>query len=268
MTSWVRLRPHQSPELFAFELDRLRAVLRARQDGTLWRPDGWPVLNEMDRRLIRLARGERPAPYYDGLTWVLDLLPQAPLMAIDVITAYLWAYGQALPDLRVYGLDDARSLIRARYIDVGDDAVSRIELLGSLTDREFEYFCAVLWNDCGYDVVVTPGSKDGGKDLVCRSTTDAGDIVYVECRSGSSPSDVTQLDRLGGVISRAGVPRGIIVALSGFTAVGQRSAVVEATMDDRLHLVSGTELIRLANAHLGHDWPTLPPRGSRPELGW
>jgi restriction system protein len=62
------------------------------------------------RRLLELD-GEEPT--WQGLSWVLDLLPHAPLLAIEAIDAYLVAQAVFMPDGRISGLGDAQAVIRA-----------------------------------------------------------------------------------------------------------------------------------------------------------
>jgi hypothetical protein len=45
-------------------------------------------LSEHDRRLLRYARSQGKYPVWEGLGWILDLLPQHPRMALNVIDAF------------------------------------------------------------------------------------------------------------------------------------------------------------------------------------
>jgi len=52
--------------------------------------------------------------------------------------------------------------------------------LYNLTPSEFEDWCSFLLRRLGYrNVIVTPSTSDGGKDIVCQKD---GEIYYVECK--------------------------------------------------------------------------------------
>lgn len=89
---------------------------------------GW--ITEPDRRaLMRKSGKSNVPPTWEGLTWVLDLLPHMPKRAIDVIDGYLEAYAWTLPDIWLTGLTDASDLIEARYITGNNDLDVRMTLL-------------------------------------------------------------------------------------------------------------------------------------------
>src|SRR5690606_14637055 len=56
-----------------------------------------PELREYERRLILAAKTKGQVQPWEGLTWVLDLLPHHPRQAIDVIDAYFTAHCGWLP---------------------------------------------------------------------------------------------------------------------------------------------------------------------------
>lgn len=49
-------------------------------------------LGEHDRRLLLYAHSRGEYPVWEGLGWVIDLLPQCPRMALNVIDAFFHAY--------------------------------------------------------------------------------------------------------------------------------------------------------------------------------
>src|SRR5262249_39598166 len=49
---------------------------------------------------------EGPPPPWEGVTWILDLLPNNPRAAIHTLEAYFEAHGLLLPDGRINGLFD------------------------------------------------------------------------------------------------------------------------------------------------------------------
>ena len=57
--------------------------------------------------------------------------------------------------------------------------VHSLDSLASLTDREFELLMGGLYRTQGYNVRVTPQSRDGGKDLVVERE---GQLLFVEVK--------------------------------------------------------------------------------------
>jgi restriction system protein len=186
---------------------------------------------------------------------VLDLLPHAPRDALNVIDAYVHAHLFVLPDLRMTGLSDARSIIRARYI--GHEASSfdnQIQLILSLHWRGFEYLVSQLYSEQGYKTTVTPRSKDRGKDIIAERHGPNREVVFIQCKNWRGRVDVDAVSALLGRVETERATRGVIVATSGFTR-GPASATEFAERDTRMGLISGRELVPMLNEHLGRDWP-------------
>ena len=78
------------------------------------------ALTEFTRRLFGAALTKGRIQPWEGVTWVLDLLPEAPRKALHVIDAYLDVHAGLMPDGRLMGMSDARAIIRAKYTLVGD----------------------------------------------------------------------------------------------------------------------------------------------------
>lgn len=87
--------------------------------------------------------------------------------------------------------------------------------------RDFERISAIVAEDRGFDVQLTRGSKDGGKDLVLRCRDDGGQArsIYVEVKHWSSGKKVgpQELEKLFTVIARDHVDGGLLISTSGFT---------------------------------------------------
>ncbi|WP_344914358.1 restriction endonuclease [Streptosporangium oxazolinicum] len=87
--------------------------------------------------------------------------------------------------------------------------------------RDFERISAIVAEDLGFDVQLTRGSKDGGKDLVLRCRDDRGQArsIYVEVKHWSSGKKVgpQELEKLFMVIARDHVDGGLLISTSGFT---------------------------------------------------
>ncbi len=213
-----------------------------------------PTFTEYERRLILTATKKSSLPTWEGLTWILDLLPHAPTDAVNAVSAYISANYAVLPDMRLNALFDALSVIRARYIGYsGATFAGQIELLLSLNSRDFEFLVSALYRRLGYDTVVTPPAKDYGKDVVA-SRSEPPEVLYVQCKNWRGRVPV---EDAAGLICRVEVDRvtrGVLVGTSGFTQ-GQASATELAAGEARLELIDGTRLVQMLNTNLGRDWP-------------
>ena len=82
----------------------------------------------------------------------------------------------------------------------------------SLTPRQFEQVVAELLEKQGYDVELTPPSKDGGKDIYVAKKTSLGRFLYlVECKKygRGRPVGVELIRQLYGVVEQERVNAGI-----------------------------------------------------------
>jgi restriction system protein len=66
---------------------------------------------EYYRRLALFFTGQSEIPPWEGITWVLDLLPHFPKEALEGLNAYFLAHAQSLPDGRLSSLADAAALM-------------------------------------------------------------------------------------------------------------------------------------------------------------
>jgi len=219
-----------------------RRLLRSwRQDGIL---GDLLLCLEFPRRLVNPSRDT-----WEGNTWVLDLLPTYPQMAIDVINAYVTAHVQFLPDGRWDGLIDAVKIIRARYMDF----VHPREILLSLSPRDFEYLVALLFQSMGYEVALTKKSRDGGYDVSAhRRQPGEAELLLVECKRQVGNVGVQEVRAVYGVVDGQNATRGILITTAAFTKPAMRFA----RSTNRLELLDYAALNQLLNKWLGHDWPT------------
>ena len=213
-----------------------------------------PQFSDYQRRVVLAAVGKSSEPTWPGLTWVLDLLPGYPDRALAVVTAFLFAHFAVLPDWRITGLSDAAAIIRSRYIFGETDAHRSI--LKTIDWRDFEFLVAALYEAKGYGVEVTPGQKDGGRDVIARRTGADAEIVYVACSRGTSKKDADAVAALNGRLDTGeGASRGILVNIAGFTEQGPGTAAEVAKEMPRVTLLGGDRLGSQLNEHLGTDWP-------------
>lgn len=88
-------------------------------------------------------------------------------------------------------------------------------ILKSNSSRGFEEFVAEIFRRRGYSVYVTPETRDGGKDVVCRK---AGEKLNVECKMFAGDAKVGRpiIQNLAGVCAIDG-GKGVLVTTGGFT---------------------------------------------------
>lgn len=185
---------------------------------------------------------------WEGITWVLDLLPSNPAKAIEVLEAYYIAHCQYLPDGRADGLFDAMSVIRKHYFQAENDR----EALSSLTPTEFEFLIAALYKRMGYAVQVTRASKDGGVDILAnKDASGSRATIFIQCKHYSKNVRVQALRELTGLVLKHHANKGVLIASFDFT----KGAKNEASATSTIELIGFTQLNILLNQHLGADWP-------------
>lgn len=213
-----------------------------------------PQFSQYHRRAILAAAGESSEPTWPGLTWVLDLLPGSPDRALAVVSAYLLAHAQVLPDLRITGLSDATAIIRSRYILGETDAHQHV--LSTIDWRDFEFLVAALYEAKDYEVEVTPEQKDGGRDVIARRTGADAETLYIACSQGTSKKNAGDVAALNGRLDTGeGASRGVFVNIASFTERGPGTATKVAKEMPRINLLGGEEFQLQMNEHLGADWP-------------
>lgn len=190
----------------------------------------------------RIEEGEQA---WEGLTWILQLLPYQPQKAIEAIGIYLDSEIGAMPDERIIGLNQCIEIIEAKYIR---GKVSKDPLI-NLKSREFEYLIELLYQQLGYSTVLTPATRDGGKDVIARiERADGYEEIYVECKK----YDTTKLSKdtvraLGYTIQDNKATRGVIFC------TGYASEELQK-VDKRIQIWTIKDINFLLNAYLGADW--------------
>ncbi len=200
---------------------------------------------EFYRRLIRI---KGPGPW-EGLTWILDLLPDNPHEALKVLDAYFLAHMQILPDGRIDGLSDAETIIRQRYLHFKN---SRESLL-NLTPFEFELLISWLWEKMGHSISITQGSYDGGIDIVATNKTKGRSAhILIQCKRYKENIGASVIRELTGVVSRHHANKGVVITTAGFT----RQARKEAGFTPIIEIIDFDALNIILNKYLGPRWPT------------
>jgi restriction system protein len=85
-----------------------------------------------------------------------------------------------------------------------------------MNSREFEFFCAKLFELQGYKAKVTKATGDGGKDVILWKGKTK---YYVECKHYNADGKVSRpiANKLYGTMCADGVERGIIITTGRFT---------------------------------------------------
>lgn len=237
-------------------MDRLHAqhlVSRVRDGVTI------DELTEHDRRLLKFVGSKGEFPVWEGLAWVMDLLPQHPRTALSVVDAFFRARWARLTDNYLTGLSDAEAVIRNRYIESPHTEDRAERALLSLNWRELEWLCGVLYEHMGFDVSVTPRGNDDGVDLFARSKKQGEKtLIVIQAKRWGKPNRVGKKDvrELLGTIDLHRATRGVLVATGRF-----ESGAVEMTeVDPRLELLGCRPLLQMLNEHCGADWFTRVDR--------
>lgn len=196
----------------------------------------------------RLIRGQA----WEGITWILDLLPPWPQLAVNALDAYIRAHAQVLPDGRFRGLCDVLTVIRAKYLS----AIQPKEVMECLSPREFEFLIAALFRAKRYKVKVTSQSRDGGADVLCWKHD--GMVVekhLIECKHHTGKIGVPVVRQLAGVVSETGASKGVVVTSSSFSSL----AIAFANKTGRVQLIDFAGLNRELNKDIGTRWSDRLP---------
>jgi restriction system protein len=213
-------------------------------------------ITEFQRRLIIYAKAlannrHDVVPPWEGVTWVLDLLPDNPRGAIDTLHAYFEAHCMFMPDGRMHGIADATEVIRAKYIQRPRSTEEAIRLLLNETTRAFEHLIERLYSKLGYTTKLTPRRKDGGFDvLATKEEAGRRARVHVECKRWEGNVGEPILRGLLGVVSDSKATNGVLVTTSDLT----KSAKSFVERNPQLDFIAGSSLIPLLNEHLGPTW--------------
>lgn len=84
----------------------------------------------------------------------------------------------------------------------------------NVSGREFEYRVASLFHHLGYTAILTPGSNDGGVDIILQR---GGEKYAVQCKCHKNPSGPKDARELYGAMIANDYNKGILVNPSGFT---------------------------------------------------
>lgn len=200
------------------------------------------------RRLLRSLLSGGKYKVWEGITWIMELLPDFPKQALDTVDSYLLAHISNLPDGRIVGLSDAITVIRARYLNI----IHPRSLLFSLDPYQFEYLIESLFYKMGYKTRLTKKTHDGGRDIMAkRKDPGVREKNLVQCKRVSGNIGVDIVRSLLGIVSDEKATKGTIVATAGFTS----GAIKLAKGNSRIDLIDQTNLQKFFNKYFGSSWP-------------
>jgi restriction system protein len=149
------------------------------------------------------------------------------------------------------------SPIVTSFTSINAELLKRLDqhpgLLYELTSRQFEEFVAELFVRQGYEVQLTPASKDGGKDLYVATKSDLGTFLFVvECKkyAPDRPVGVELVRHLYGVVEAERVTGGILATTSRFTRDARR---FQESFRTRLSLKDYIDLQKLLREIIRND---------------
>lgn len=201
---------------------------------------------EFYKRLLNGYLNKNIEPW-EGNTWIIDLLPHHPKLAIDAIEAYFIAHIQLLPDGRFSGLLDAKTLIRAKFIY----AKHPDDILLSIDPYDFEFLISALYSEMGYETQVTKKSGDGGVDIIAKkASVGEKEILLIQCKRYTGTVGRPEIMNLYGALSAAKANKCVLVTTSEFSKPGKKFA-----SENNIELINLKELQTILNKYFGTKWP-------------
>lgn len=112
------------------------------------------------------------------------------------------------------------------FTDIESEAIAYFakhpELLFSLHPRRFEELVASIFKSNGFDVELTPESRDGGVDIfaVRKDGMSGGLLHLIECKryEPSNKVGIGVVQRLLGVVDHHRATKGLVITTSSFSA--------------------------------------------------
>lgn len=203
--------------------------------------------SERLRRLLYL-NVDKNFLVWEGITWIIDLLPNNPKLALQALDAYLVANFCSLPDYAISGIYDSMAIIRAKYIKYKQKEGVFLDI----SPFDFEKLVYTLYKAMGYKVALTKRSHDGGIDIIAEQE-DVGqkELILIQCkRRERSKINVREVTDLLGVVSGKKATKGTFVTSTDFSW----SAKKFAEENPRIELINNKNLIHLLNENFGIHW--------------
>ena len=123
------------------------------------------------------------------------------------------------------------------------------EMMHSIPPRKFEELVASIFKNNGFDVTLTPESRDGGIDIIAvRSDILTGNTLHlIECKRYHPENKVGigVVQRMMGVVEMQKANQGLIVTTSDFSRDAKQSAEISK---HRLSLNAYSDLVKWLQA--------------------
>lgn len=185
---------------------------------------------------------------WEGLTWVLDLLPYYPRDVLNIIDSFTKIYCQFLPDSVMKGFSDIDQIIRAKYFE----NYHPIEILYNLSSYEFECVIAELYNAMKYEVELTKITHDNGIDIIAKNNDVAKkEMIVIQCKKHKQKITVKDVRELVGVIELNNATKGVFCTSSDYTNEAKKLS----RSYNRIELLNAKEIIKLCNEYFEVNWP-------------
>jgi len=203
--------------------------------------------SERNRRLLYL-KSDKNFLVWEGITWILDLLPNNPKIALQALNAYFTANFWSLPDYAISGLLDSMAIIRAKYINYKHNR----EVFLEISYLDFEKLVYNLYKEMRYEVKLTKKSHDGGIDVIAEKThTSKKELLLIQCkRPEGRKINYREVNELLGTVSNHKATKGAFVTSADFTS----SAIKLAEQNPSIELIDCSALILLLNENFGIHW--------------
>lgn len=144
-------------------------------------------------------------------------------------------------DLSVAELEYAK--IHSLILQISEDK----DMLYSVTFREFEKVVERVFNDSGFETVLTPATRDGGKDIIATKYVMGKPVVfYIECKKygRGEKVGVAAVRSLYGVQTDDKVNKAVLVTTSRFTTGAKAFAERQKTLIDLLDIDDFHDLLK------------------------
>lgn len=185
---------------------------------------------------------------WEGITWIIDLIPHSPKEALNTLSSYFYVHCQLLPDDPLVGLSDAMEIIRTKYIEYPHPK----EILLDLTALDFEILISELFKQLEYDVELTKRSYDDGIDILCNKTEKSKkETLLIQCKRYTKNIGVKDIREFYGVIMDKKATKGIFCT----TSLYSKSAKDFAFLNPSIELLNYKDIIQLLNESFGSNWP-------------
>ncbi len=182
---------------------------------------------------------------WEGITWVLDFLPNKPYNAVEALHYYLSSQIGILPDDIITGIEQSMQIILEKFVYFEQPA----QRLFKLKPVEFELLIEELYKNMGYNTIWTKATRDGGKDIIADiDRYDGNEKIYIECKLYKTTKlEISKVGYFSSVIQNDKINRGIMFC-TGYVSENLKN------YDRRIQILKYDEIVFLLNAHLGINW--------------